>query len=169
MCISFSASGLTTVMQLAVHKFCHRAGVDLYATVLVIIREDHLIFRNDVSNPKRIISSPFVPLHEYRDSSTSHAHDKPSTVQQMTNSATYSQNLSFLWHSYVHHHNVSRENRPQLRQLGPVHVHITYILNPYFNIILPSVTLYFLSNLPLVVFSLNCKCILQTIPFILTS
>jgi hypothetical protein len=36
MCIWFSAYGLTTVLQLAVHKFCHRAGVDLYSTILVI-------------------------------------------------------------------------------------------------------------------------------------
>jgi len=81
--------------------------------------QDHLIFRNDVSNSKRIISSPFVPLDEYRNSSTSHAHDKPSTVQQMTNSATYSQNLLFLWHSYVQHHNVNRKTGPNWGSWAP--------------------------------------------------
>ena len=114
--------------------------------------EDHLIFRNDVNNPERIISSPFVPLDEYMDSSTSDANDKPYTVQQMTNLATHSPNLLFLWHSYVQHRNESRKTDPQLRKLGPVHVPITYILNSYFNIILSSVSLHFLSDLPLICF-----------------
>lgn len=95
------------MLQLAVHMFCYRAGVDLYATV-TCDQDDHLIFRNYVSSPERIISSPYVPLDEYRDSSTSHAHDKPTTVQHMANLATIPE-LLFLWHSYVQHRNASRK------------------------------------------------------------
>jgi hypothetical protein len=70
--------------------------------------------------------------------------------------------MEFLWTASWR----KSENRPHLRQLGPVHIPTTYTLNSYFNIILSSVSLHFLSDLPPVVFSLNCKCKLQTIPFI---